>query len=120
MRLRSRFGGFLVLGLLAFASLGLGGCGGTLYAVNAAAAGGKLEQARQLDGEHKATYEFYLAQERLQRASQEASEASYGDAIDLTAQGDQDASKAIEQARGEMSGAGRDDSKDDSKGGSSK
>lgn len=88
-------------------AIGLGGCGGTLYAVQATAASSKLEEARAVGAERLAPYEFYLADEHMKKASEEASQANYGDAIDLAEKAEESADKAIKLARDAHKGAGR-------------
>lgn len=83
------------------------GCGGTLYAVKANAAAGKLEEARELGAEQYAPYEYFYAKEHLQKAQTEAAEADYGDAADLAQASEEYASKAIHLTREARRGAGR-------------
>lgn len=85
--------------MLIAAGLALTGCGGLYYAVEAGAASSKLEQARQQDAEHKAPYNYFLAQEYLKKASEEAASADYSDAIDLAEAAADEAEKAITKSR---------------------
>ena len=82
-------------------------CGGTLYAVQAGAASGKVEEAKAVGAEQLAPYEYYLAVEHLKKASEEASQADYGDAVDLADSAEEFADKAIKLAREAHKGAGR-------------
>jgi hypothetical protein len=89
------------------AALGAAGCGNTLYAVQANAASSKLEEARELGAEKYAPYEYFFAKEHLEKAETEASEADYGDAINLAETSEEYADKAIQLARDAHRGAGR-------------
>lgn len=88
-------------------ALGLAGCGGSLYALKATSAAQKLETARALGAERYAPYEYFYAKEHLDKASEEARTADYGDAVDLADVADEYADKAIELSRGAHEGAGR-------------
>jgi hypothetical protein len=57
--------------------------------------------------EKYAPYEYFYAKEHLDKASEEARTADYGDAINLADVADEYADKAIELARGAHEGAGR-------------
>lgn len=83
------------------------GCGNALYAVQVNDASAKLEEARELGAEQYAAYEYWYAVEHIEKAETEASEADYGDAIDLAAIGEEYAEKAIQLARSAHRGAGR-------------
>jgi hypothetical protein len=85
----------------------LSGCGNTLYAIQANAASGKLEEARELDAEKYAPYEYYYAKAHLDKAQFEAAEADYGDAADLAAVAEEFADKAIRLSREAHRGGGR-------------
>ena len=91
---------------LAFAG-SLAGCGGTLYAIQASSASSKVEEAKAIGAEQLAPYEYYLAVEHMNKASQEASQADYGDALDLAEEAEDFADKAIKLAREAHKGAGR-------------
>ena len=93
----------IALGLIA----GLSSCGNTLYAINANSASAKLEEARELGAELYAPYEFWFAQEHLDKAQTEASEGDYGDAVELAGISEEYADKAIQLARDAHRGAGR-------------
>ncbi len=90
--------------LLAFAC---NGCVGTVYAFKAASASSKLEQAKVLGAEELAEYEYYFALAHLEKASEEAAQAEYGDAIEFADIAGEHADRAIELARGAHRGAGR-------------
>ena len=92
--------------LLAVAPL-FGGCGGVLYAVQATAANSKVEEARSLRADQQAPYEFYLAEEHMKKASEEASQANYGDAVELAERAEEAADKAIKLTRDALRGKGR-------------
>ena len=97
--------GILLAGLL---TLGVStSCGGTLYAVQAGAASSKVEEAKAVGAETLAPYEYYLAVEHLKKASEEASQADYRDAVDLAELAEEYADKAIKLARDAHKGAGR-------------
>ena len=85
----------------------LSGCGGVLYAVNGGSAHSKVEEAKAVGAEQFAPYEYYLAVEHLKKASEEASQADYGDANDLAEQAEEFADKAIKLSRDAHKGAGR-------------
>ena len=89
------------------AALCLGGCGHTIYAINANTAAAKLEEAHELGAELYAPYEYWFALEHLDKAQTEASEGDYGDAIQLADIGEEYADKAIQLARDSQRGAGR-------------
>lgn len=97
----------LWLSCCALVALGTVGCGNSLYALRVNAAAAKLEEARELGAEQYATYEYYLAKEHLEKARTEASEADYGDAIELAGLSEEYAEKAIQLARDAHRGAGR-------------
>jgi len=94
---------FALLGLV----LLLSGCGNTIYSIRINAASSKLEEARELGAERLAPYEYYIAREHLEKAQTEASEADFGDAIDLASVAEEYADKAIVFARQAHQGAGR-------------
>ncbi|MBX3161525.1 MAG: DUF4398 domain-containing protein [Polyangiaceae bacterium] len=83
------------------------GCGNTLYAISANAASSKLEEARELNAEQYAPYEYYLAKEHLEKAQSEAAEADYSDASNLAEAAEGYADKAIRLSREARRGAGR-------------
>jgi hypothetical protein len=84
-----------------------GGCGNTLYAVQMNAASSKLEEARELGAERYAPYEYWFAYEHIEKAESEASEADYGDAVNLAEVAEDYADKAIKLSRDAHRGAGR-------------
>lgn len=79
--------------LLATSSLG---CGGVYYAVEVTGASQRVAEARELNAERLAPYEYYYAKAHLEQAQVEASEASYSDAATLADEADEYAQKAIE------------------------
>lgn len=91
----------VLLGVLA------GGCGGTLYAVDAGSASAKLESARALGAERLAPYEYWMAHENLQKAREEAASADYGDALNFVSTAEEYADKAIKLSRQAHEGSGR-------------
>ena len=97
----------LVAGGVALGALLASGCGNTLYAVQISAASSRLEEARELGAEQYAPYEYWYAYEHIQKAESEASEADYGDAVNLAETGEEYAEKAIKLARDAHRGAGR-------------
>jgi hypothetical protein len=74
-------------------------CGGMNYAIAVSAASSRVEEARAVGAEQLAPYEYYYAKEHLQQAQIEASEASYSDAVNLAAEAEEYANKAIELAQ---------------------
>lgn len=88
-------------------SLGVGGCGNAVFALEASAASRNVEEARAIGAETLAPYEFYYAEEHLKKAQSEAAEADYGDARLLAAESNEYALKAIRIAREAHRGAGR-------------
>ena len=102
-----RWGTLVLVCLPVLALPVLGGCGNALYAVQANAASGKLEEARELGAEQSAPYEYFYAKEHLHKAQTEAAEADYSDAVDLAETSEEYADKAIQRAREARSGAVR-------------
>ncbi|MBI4700979.1 MAG: DUF4398 domain-containing protein [Deltaproteobacteria bacterium] len=88
-------------------ALATGGCIGTLYAVKASSASSKIETARTLGAEHYAPFEYYYAKEHLDKASEEAAAAQYGEAINFAEIAQDYADKAIALSRAAHQGAGR-------------
>ena len=93
--------------VLGIAGLLASACGNTLYAVQVNAASSKLEEARELGAERYAPYEYWFAREHIEKAESEASEADYGDAVNLAAVAEDYADKAIQLSRDAHRGAGR-------------
>ena len=75
------------------------GCGGVYYAVEVTGASQRVAEARELNAERLAPYEYYYAKAHLEQAQVEASEASYSDAVNLADEADEYAQKAIEISR---------------------
>ena len=97
-------------GILAASLLSLSSSGcivGSVYAYKANSAASALETAKTLGADRLAEYEFYFARENLQKAMEEAAEASYGDAITFADLAKEYADKAIEKAGAAHRGAGR-------------
>lgn len=103
---RLRAGGVLVAALLAMTT-STGCVVGGVYAYKANAAAAAIEQAKTLNADRLAEYEYYFAREHLQKAMEEAAEASYGDAILFADLAKEAADRAIEQSRSAHRGAGR-------------
>ena len=87
--------------------VGLTGCGNTIYAFKANSAANKVEEAHELGAEKLAPYEYFYAEQHLQKAQEEAAEADYSDAIDLADESEEYAEKAIRLTRDAQRGAGR-------------
>ena len=107
MKTDGRRGGGYLLGAGAGLCLATSGCGNTLYAITANSAASKLETAQALGAEKYAPYEYYYANEHLQKAMEEASSADYGDAIDFADVAEEYAEKAIVLSRQAHEGSGR-------------
>jgi hypothetical protein len=88
-------------------AMAMAGCGGALYAINANSAASKVEQAKALDAEKLAPYEYYYAREHLTKAQSEAAEGDYSDAIEFASTAEEYADKAIKLSREAHRGAGR-------------
>ncbi|MBM4374618.1 MAG: DUF4398 domain-containing protein [Deltaproteobacteria bacterium] len=80
---------------------------GSVYAFKANSAAAAIEEAKTLNADKLAEYDYYFARENLQKAMEEAAEASYGDAIEFADVAKASADRAIEQARSAHRGAGR-------------
>lgn len=102
---RISFAGKVVV--VALALVATSGCGGVAYAVKAGGAASSLEQAKELGADRLAPFEYYMAQEHLYKARQEAADGDYGDAIDLADDADEFATKAVRLSREAHRGAGR-------------
>jgi hypothetical protein len=83
------------------------GCGGALYAIQGSSAASRLEEAKALGAEQAAPYEYYYAREHMTKASEEAAQGDYGDALDLAEVAEESADKAIKLTREAKRGAGR-------------
>lgn len=83
------------------------GCGPTLFAVNAGAASGVVEEARAAGAPEHAPYEFYYAAEMVVKAREEAAEANYEDAIRFATTAEEYGIKARDLARRRMREMGR-------------
>ena len=100
-----------VAGLAAVANLALAisstGCGGALYSVQINGVSSKVAEAKELGAEKLAPYEYYYANEHLQKAMSEASEGDYSDAIQFAEVAEEYANKAIQLSKEAHRGAGR-------------
>jgi len=94
------------LGLISLL-LGTSGCGNLLYAIQVNAASSRIEEAKELDAEELAPYEYYYAKAHLEKAQEEAASADYGDATNLAEVSEEYAEKAIRLSRDAHRGAGR-------------
>ncbi|MEZ4375668.1 MAG: DUF4398 domain-containing protein [Polyangiaceae bacterium] len=103
----SSLGARVLCALTLLVATGSAGCGNTLYAIQANAASNKVEEARELDAEKYAPYEYYYAKEHLEKAEAEAAEADYSDASNLAEVAEEYADKAIRLTREARRGAGR-------------
>ncbi len=102
-----RDGRFGLLGILAALLFATTGCAGAIYGITANSASSKLQTAQALGAEKYAPYEYWYAKENLDKASEEASEADYGDAIDFADTAEEYAEKAIQLSKQAHEGAGR-------------
>lgn len=100
----SRTGLRIIFGILA---LTLVGCGPALYTVNIMPAARAVEQADEAGAAEHAPYEYYYAREHLQKAKEEAAEASYQDAIRYAEIAEEHGVKARDLARRRMREMGR-------------
>lgn len=104
--MRLRWIGLVVLacggGLLALA-----GCGPTLYTINTIPAGSAVAEAEEAGAVENAPYEYWYAHEHLEKAHEEASEASYEDASRFAEIAEEFGTKARELARRRMREMGR-------------
>ncbi len=85
----------------------LGGCGHTLYVFQANSAASRLEEARELGAEKLAPYEYFYAQQHLEKAQEEAASADYSDASNLAEIAEEYADKAVRLSRDAHRGGGR-------------
>lgn len=87
--------------LVATALLGcsLLGCGNAIYAARITQASQELARAEQLGAEARAPYEYHFALEHLRKARSEATEADFGDAIELARIAYDYASRAVQVAQ---------------------
>jgi hypothetical protein len=83
------------------------GCGPTIYTVNILPASRAVEQAREAGAAEHAPYEYYFAEAHLEKAKEEASRASYQDAIRFAEQAEQFGVKARDLARRRLREMGR-------------
>ena len=78
-----------------------------MYAIQASSAAGKVEEAKHLGAEQLAPYEYTFAREHLTKASSEAAQGDYSDAIDYAEVAEEYADRAIKLTREAHRGAGR-------------
>ena len=83
------------------------GCGPTLYTVHLLPAARAVNQAEEAGAEEYAPYEFHYASEHLDKAREEAGEASYQDALHHAKVAEEYGVKARDMARRRMREAGR-------------
>jgi len=83
------------------------GCGPTLYTVNVVPASRSVTQAEEANAAEHAPYEYYFASEHLDKAREEAAEASYQDAIRFAEIAEEYGTKARDLARRRMREMGR-------------
>ncbi|MEM9190253.1 MAG: DUF4398 domain-containing protein [Myxococcota bacterium] len=83
------------------------GCGPALYTVHITPAARAVEQAREADAARHAPYEFYYAEAHLRKAREEASEASYQEAIRFAGIAEEYGDKARDLARRRLREMGR-------------
>lgn len=67
----------------------LSGCGGARYALRAGKVSSELELAQRAGAAEAAPYEYYFAEEHLQKARAEGAESDYGDALALLDQAEE-------------------------------
>jgi Domain of unknown function (DUF4398) len=104
--MKARIGDLAAVATLAVA-ISPWGCGGALYSVQINGVASKVAEAKELGAEKLAAYEYYFANEHLQKAMSEASEGDYSDAIQFADVAEEYANKAIQLAKEAHRGAGR-------------
>ena len=104
--MKARFGGLAAMAILAVA-ISQAGCGGVLYSVQMNGVASRVAEAKALGAEKLAPYEYYYANEHLQKAMSEASEGDYSDAVQFAEVAEEYASKAIQLSKEAHRGAGR-------------
>jgi len=83
------------------------GCGPTFYTINTIPAASAVAEAEEAGAVENAPYEYWYAHEHLMKAREEASEASYEDAVRYAEMAEEFGSKARELARRRMREMGR-------------
>ena len=83
------------------------GCGPTIYTANIISASRAVEQAREARAAEHAPYEYYYAEANLEKAKEEAAEASYEDAVQFAEEAENFGLKARDLARRRMREMGR-------------
>jgi hypothetical protein len=104
--MKARFGRHARMTLLT-AAISSAGCGGMLYSMQVNGIATKVAEAKELGAEKLAPYEYYYANEHLQKAMTEAAEGDYSDAIHFADVADEYANKAIQLSKEAHRGAGR-------------
>jgi hypothetical protein len=104
--MKARFAGLATVATLTVA-VSSAGCGGALYSVQMNGVASKVAEAKALGAEKLAPYEYYYANEHLQKAMSEASEGDYSDALDFAEAAEEYANKAIQLTKEAHRGAGR-------------
>jgi len=95
------------LGLLLVGLLLSTGCGPAIYTIHVMPAAQAVEQAREAGAPEHAPYEYYYAREHLDKAREEASEASYQDASRFAGIAEEQGVEARELARRRLREMGR-------------
>jgi hypothetical protein len=75
------------------------GCGPSVYTARVMAAGNRLDAARDDNARWYAPYEFQMAESHLDKAREEAAEASYEEAIRYARAAEAFAQQSIDLAR---------------------
>ncbi len=83
------------------------GCGPVLYTTDVSDAAERLERARSAGAANHAPYEYYYADACLEKAQEEAAEASYEDAVKYARAAEELASRARSLSRRRLREAGR-------------
>lgn len=102
-------GACLAFGLLA---AGASGCGPVWYTAEIISAESIVSEAEHADAADRSPYEYYLAREYLVKAREQASEASYEDAVHYAQEAHRAGALARDQARASL--------RDDGPGGSTR
>lgn len=81
---------------LCLVALSLSACGPALYTAKLVSAERQLDRAREQNARWYAPYEYYFAEVHLQKAREEAAEASYEDALRFARTAEEFSSRALE------------------------
>jgi hypothetical protein len=87
---------------LVTAGAGLAACGPSVYTFNVLPASSVVEQAAQANASELAPYEYFAARAYLDKASEEAAEANYQDAIRYAERANELGTKALDLSRRRM------------------